>query len=320
MKETNREILNEFMAERSEAKKLAVRRYIISMVEAVPINQFALPHYPEKLRPIRPPSDLLKVQYEQLTNGLNMFYSEARQRTFYERQIEQFITDSTNLHFETNTWIGGRNFDFFFDSIGGDVCEEYGERFKGLAIEVDGPIHNTQAKMGKDLTKQELLHSLDIAMITIENIDVNHQQITQLCQSLKEAPRLDSRARGRVRRKVYLETILSRSDDDILSSIFDCDFKGLTKEIKKRSKQDSCLKVEIGLIQPGGSLIIEEKEWLNSDQAANYVGVSKASLLNLASQGKVKYYKFGRRNRYRTDDLKELLLAQPRGGSNGNQI
>lgn len=60
-----------------------------------------------------------------------------------------------------------------------------------------------------------------------------------------------------------------------------------------------------------------EKEWLTTEEAADYLGISVKCLLNLCSNRKVRYYKFGRRNRYLRSDLRRLLLAQPRGEIHG---
>ncbi len=59
-------------------------------------------------------------------------------------------------------------------------------------------------------------------------------------------------------------------------------------------------------------------EWLTTEEAARYLKVSAKYLLNLSSNGRVRYFKFGRRNRFLLSDLNELLLAQPRGGTYGN--
>jgi excisionase family DNA binding protein len=58
---------------------------------------------------------------------------------------------------------------------------------------------------------------------------------------------------------------------------------------------------------------IGEKEWLTSIEAAEYLGISTRTLMNLTSNGNVPYYKFGRRNRYLKDELRMLLLSQRRG-------
>ncbi|MFN7684602.1 MAG: helix-turn-helix domain-containing protein [Oligoflexia bacterium] len=56
-----------------------------------------------------------------------------------------------------------------------------------------------------------------------------------------------------------------------------------------------------------------DNEWLNTEQAAEYLGISAGSLRNMTSNGHVPYYKLGRRNRYRRPDLHELLLSEKRG-------
>lgn len=58
--------------------------------------------------------------------------------------------------------------------------------------------------------------------------------------------------------------------------------------------------------------------WLTTKEAAEFLRISSKSLLNLTSNGRVRYYKFGRSNRFLLRDLHQLLLGQPRGGSHGN--
>lgn len=84
---------------------------------------------------------------------------------------------------------------------------------------------------------------------------------------------------------------------------------------KETSADDACHKEEFSLgIKPETSSLITQ-EWLTTEEAARYLGLSVGSLRNMASNGNVPYYKLGRRNRYRISDLKELLLSQKRGGS-----
>lgn len=66
------------------------------------------------------------------------------------------------------------------------------------------------------------------------------------------------------------------------------------------------------------SLTIEYREWLTSKEAAVYLGISPARLMNLTSSGKVPYYKFCRSNRYLLSELRELLMSQPKGERHGN--
>ncbi len=55
------------------------------------------------------------------------------------------------------------------------------------------------------------------------------------------------------------------------------------------------------------------KEWLSTREAAAYLSLSRQSLQNMASNGLVPYYKLGKRNRFRVDDLRNLLLENKRG-------
>lgn len=54
-------------------------------------------------------------------------------------------------------------------------------------------------------------------------------------------------------------------------------------------------------------------EWLNSEEAAEFLRISIKGLRNMTSNGKLPFYKLGRRNRYRKDELEALLLSQKRG-------
>lgn len=64
-----------------------------------------------------------------------------------------------------------------------------------------------------------------------------------------------------------------------------------------------------------GSLTIEKM--MSTEDAAEFLGLSVASLRNMTSQGQIPYYKLGRRNRYSRNELTQLLLGNRRGGSYG---
>ena len=58
-------------------------------------------------------------------------------------------------------------------------------------------------------------------------------------------------------------------------------------------------------------------KWMNSEEAARFLKVSRQMLWNMTSNGVVPHYKLGRSNRYRLDEL-EALLLKSRRGSHGN--
>lgn len=49
--------------------------------------------------------------------------------------------------------------------------------------------------------------------------------------------------------------------------------------------------------------------WMNTSEAAEYLSISKGRLLNLVSQGVIPVYKLGRSNRYRKEEIDEILLS-----------
>jgi len=49
------------------------------------------------------------------------------------------------------------------------------------------------------------------------------------------------------------------------------------------------------------------EEWLNSEQAAEYLGVSVRTLLRIRFRGEIAFTKIGQRARYKKSDLIEYL-------------
>lgn len=66
------------------------------------------------------------------------------------------------------------------------------------------------------------------------------------------------------------------------------------------------------------SLKIEDVEWLTSIEAAALLGISVNALMNKVSNGKIPYFKFGRRNRYKKSELVALLSQIRKGPIYGN--
>lgn len=60
------------------------------------------------------------------------------------------------------------------------------------------------------------------------------------------------------------------------------------------------------------------QEWLSVSEAAEYLRISEGSLRNLTSNGKIPFYKLGRRVRYLKAELKALLLSNRKGVLYGN--
>ena len=152
------------------------------------------------------PDEELREHYLALSDLLSSTHSGENNVTRFESELKCRIREKTRLKFEKSIWIGRRNIDLFSFAIKGFSLE--GKVSKGLAIEVDGGIHNIEFKMKKDQSKYKGLYSLGIAVSVIENHDLNHPCVVALIEGLKSCKRLDTRARDRLRRNIYIYTLV----------------------------------------------------------------------------------------------------------------
>ena len=58
----------------------------------------------------------------------------------------------------------------------------------------------------------------------------------------------------------------------------------------------------------------EKKKWLNTQESSEYLGISVGSLRNLTWAKRLRFYKFGRLNRYKQEDLDSLLTQKVKKG------
>lgn len=77
-----------------------------------------------------------------------------------------------------------------------------------------------------------------------------------------------------------------------------------------------CLSKPIALqnAQSTKTELFDNREWLNAEDTASYLGTSVGAVRNMTSNGVLPHYKLGRRVRYRVDELRALLLKNKRGG------
>lgn len=59
-------------------------------------------------------------------------------------------------------------------------------------------------------------------------------------------------------------------------------------------------------------------EFVNADQISTFLKINVQTVRNLTSNGKIPYYKFGKRVLYRLDEVRELVLKSKRGKYNGD--
>lgn len=146
---------------------------------------------------------ILSKTYKEMTLRLNSEFESVR--TFHEQMACNIIRAHTKVPIYNQVWIGSRCFDIFIPSVRGQSPT----KSRGLAIEVDGPIHDTVAKMKKDSAKDKLAESLGIMVHSIPNINFN------VCDSvtfnflfhIRDMPRLSYREYSRLWARIHLKTI-----------------------------------------------------------------------------------------------------------------
>ncbi len=187
----------------------------------------------ERLRS-RPPFEDLQREYHRLQRMLNARYPEASEKTPAEREVYRILQQSTNLSFYQSVWIANRNVDLFCPAIG--VLHQpvlKGQKIarknamRGLVVEVDGPIHDSELKMRKDTSKYKMLQDLGIGHYPVVNSSLQDSGVRNLIRRLKETTRLDSRARRRLLRKIYIATLAYHASDEVMVGLYGPQFTGL---------------------------------------------------------------------------------------------
>jgi very-short-patch-repair endonuclease len=170
---------------------------------------------------------VLKVAYDHLVGLLNKQYPDCSLRTHAEKAVLETITRSTGLQFQRALWIVNRNIDMVCTSIGQlhQYCQK-GQKIdrtsvmRGLAIEVDGKVHDRETKMKKDNSKLDMLRELGIGCASIENADIHAPIVQNLIRSLKNMPRLPYRSQLRLKRKIYIATLAYHASDEVMASLY----------------------------------------------------------------------------------------------------
>jgi hypothetical protein len=84
---------------------------------------------------------------------------------------------------------------------------------RGLAIEVDGDIHNDEAKMKKDELKVRSLAALGIGTLSIANWDFHESVVQHVQRNIGSLKPLESRERRRLWKRIYLFTLAMNLND-----------------------------------------------------------------------------------------------------------
>lgn len=136
----------------------------------------------------------LKAKYYEEVEQLKSRFPEVIFRTNAEIKFSALLSKNTKLFIFHSFWIGSYCVDLFFPSL-------------GLAIEIDGEVHNREFKNKIDHSKIDRLAYLGIVLFSIENNDFNQETVKSFLIQISKLKKKDSRARQRMMRNIYLVTI-----------------------------------------------------------------------------------------------------------------
>jgi len=171
----------------------------------------------QKLKQIK--SKDIFLAYRDLRRALTEKYGMEQTKTIHEIYAKEILKRHYKLGVETSVWIGPRNIDLFIPSM---RLYHGAVRFNGLAIEIDGGIHNEEHKMKKDQAKFEYLNFLKISSVRFNNEDIPNGKFENFIIGLKNHYYPDTRTRQRLMRKIHIETILYHQDLIISKNITLC--------------------------------------------------------------------------------------------------
>lgn len=175
----------------------------------------------------RPSLECLERAYLDLKKRLNLQNRNASLRTHAENTVLDIIQQSTSLRFYRSMWIGNQNVDLFCPAIGTlHPPVRKGQKIvrkramRGVAVEVDGPIHDSELKMRKDTSKYKLLDELDIGLFVVHNVSVDDSRVKGLLRLLKRTPRLPFRTKRRLMRNIYVVTLAYHASDETMIGLY----------------------------------------------------------------------------------------------------
>lgn len=162
---------------------------------------------------------VLKARYDELTLNLTKSRCYESLKTLVEGKVLSDLKAHTRLHVWTSVWIGNHSLDLFIPSLAGRGDPGV-IGYNGLAIEVDGSVHDLEYKIRKDHRKIDKLKKLGIAVYSISNHDLREETYRAFLRNLQSQKRLDTRARNRLLRNIYIYTLAVHLKDDEISDTF----------------------------------------------------------------------------------------------------
>lgn len=166
--------------------------------------------------------NLLQNAYALVCRDLDQRHSVKRFATSAEDRFAERFKAEWKIRLYRQVWVGNFALDFFTPAFGTYKSDcERGYGLKGLAFEIDGPIHETEPKIKKDQHKTESLNDLGILVWRLTNEQVfEGRALPNRTNFQKQFGKLCSRERARIWSRIYLLTILYHGNFGMVRSYF----------------------------------------------------------------------------------------------------
>lgn len=164
----------------------------------------------------------LSRYYEEVCKSLNQRRSAEFCRTPAEDKFIERFSRNWKIKLYPQAWIGNLCVDLFTPALGRRPSD-YRRGFleKGVAIEIDGAIHNAEWKMKKDAHKEKSLNDLKIQLWRFSNEQVfRNVGLPRKGDLAEDFGRLSTQERKRLWGKIQLMTLLYHGSADVIRRCF----------------------------------------------------------------------------------------------------
>lgn len=236
-KKTQITMMRERIADRDQARadliKLSIMRSIYSRLFAA----YVKPHHGLIRVPIKAKCKLqygeLMAHYSDLAKLLSAQNPKVLEKTSAEKEVAAALKAIGSCHLLTSYWVGRKNLDLLLLGLTGSAHGN-GTRFTGAMIEVDGLVHTYAPKLLGDGDKDSLVSLLGILPVRVQNDHVRQARIFEMLRQLCVYTSIDTRARDRLKARIYLVTLFLNWNFERLGAVFGFDHEKAIEKIAAR--------------------------------------------------------------------------------------
>jgi len=170
-------------------------------------------------QPQRPEFEELQRLYWELSAHLNKTNPQVQQ-TRAEIAHWKRLKSKTGKKIMPSFWIGTGCVDLFIPNIRAPKLDKSKPAGSGLAIEIDGDVHNLETKMLKDESKSRQLQILKVMKMSQSNWDINSESFKSFCLRINNLSSLSYSERRRMRVKIFAFTLACHFSEDKFRRVF----------------------------------------------------------------------------------------------------